>query len=103
MLSYGCGQAPVGRAPGPGDFTEGDVQAFVTPGRSYEEITNRFGQPRLVTTNGDYVVSVFASGLPDTTIARQYVTKGHVFSGFRVYTIDGKAVKWGVSGWRKWP
>ena len=47
---------PGERAPGPGDFTEQDVESFITPGRPFEEITNRFGQPRLVNTNGQYLV-----------------------------------------------
>ncbi len=64
-LLGGCGVFSTARATGPGDFSEEDVRLFITPGRPLGEITNRFGQARLVRTNGQYSVWHFRSGLPD--------------------------------------
>jgi hypothetical protein len=98
-LAIGC--RPIARAPGSGDFTQQDVQAFITPGMPFEQITNRFGQPFLTKTQGEYLVTEFRSGLPDTTLAKRFETNGYVFSSFRLFTKDGKAVRWMPSGFSK--
>ncbi len=83
------GWVPVARTPGPHDYTEQDVQMFITPGRPFAEITNRFGQPRLMNTNGQYLVWHFHSGLPETR-----PMQGYVFAGFTLWTTNGQAAKW---------
>jgi hypothetical protein len=100
----GCSYSPVGHAPGPGDFTEQDVQSFVMPGRPFVEITNRFGQPKLIGTNGQYLIWLFHSGLPETHPSNTIVIAGepgYVFSDFSLWTSNGIAVKWKVTGWEK--
>lgn len=100
----GCGDSPVGHAPGPGDFTEQDVQNFVTPGRPLVEITNRFGRPKLTGTNGQYLIWRFHSGLVETHPTKTIVIAGepgYVFSDFSLWTSNGSAVKWRVTGWEK--
>jgi hypothetical protein len=100
----GCSYSPVARAPGPGDFTERDVQKFITPGRPFEEITNRFGQPTLINTNGQYLIWQFQSGLPETRPVKTEVIlgeKGYVFAAFQLWTTNGRAARWRVSCWEK--
>ena len=100
----GCSYSPVGHKPGPGDFTEQDVQSFVTPGRPFTEITNRFGQPKLIGTNGQYLIWIFHSGLPETHPSHTIViagVPGYAFSSFDLWTSNGSAVMWKVSGWEK--
>jgi hypothetical protein len=88
------GWVPVARTPGPHDYTEQDVQSFITPGRSLVEITNRFGQPTLLRANGEYLVWHFRSGLPGTYPAKTVAIageRGYVFAGFRLWTTNGQA------------
>jgi hypothetical protein len=92
-VAAGCGYSPVKRAPGPGDFTEQDVQKFITAGQPVAEITNRFGVPDSIRTNQfNQVVMHFRSGLPDTIR-----TNGYVFGGFHLWTTNGKAMRWRTS------
>ena len=104
IWSAGCRYSPAARAPGPGDFTEEDVHGFITPGRAFEEITNRFGQPMLVNTNGHYLIWQFRSGLPETHPAKTQVAfgePGYVFAGFQLWTTNGRAARWRASSWEK--
>jgi hypothetical protein len=93
------------RAPGPGDFTEQDVQNFVKPGQLVEEVTNRFGVPNYTKTNQfNQVVMHFFSGLPDTYGAKTIVIAGepgYVFAGFDLWSTNGKVMRWRVSDWEK--
>jgi hypothetical protein len=96
LLFVWFGWVPVPRTPGPHDYTEQDVQRFITPGRPFVEITNRFGQPRLSSTNGPYLVWHFSSGLPDTR-----PEQGYVFAEFTLWTTNGQAAKWSATDWEK--
>jgi len=92
----GCKNHAISRAPGPGDFTEDDVQQFVTVGRPISEIISRYGKPEFARTNGVYGRYDFNSGLPETRPGH-----GYIFGGFSVRTKDGKAVDWHVTRWEK--
>src|SRR6185312_15354623 len=101
VVAAGCGVVPVKRAPGPRDFTDQDVQKFVTPGRPVAEITNRFGGPIYTKTNQlEQVVMRFRSGLPETRGAKSVVIAGkpgYVFAGFLLWSTNGAAMRWMVS------
>jgi hypothetical protein len=104
-IATGCGYSPVKRAPGPGNFTEQDVQKFVIPGRPVAQITNRFGVPDSTRTNQfNQVVMHFRSGLPETYSAKTVVIAGepgYVYAGFHLWATNGRAMRWSVSGWEK--
>jgi hypothetical protein len=98
------GWVPVPRTPGPHDYSEQDVQSFITPGRPLAEITNRFGQPTFLRTNGEYLVWHFRSGLPETYPAKTVTIAGepgYSFAGFTLWTTNGQAARWGASDWKK--
>jgi hypothetical protein len=104
-ITAGCGYSPVKRAPGPGDFTEQDVQKFITPGQPVAEITNRFGVPTYTRTNQfKQVVMHFRSGLPETYGAKTVVIAGepgYVFAGFHLWATNDRVMRWSVSDWEK--
>ncbi len=104
-IAAGCGYSPIKRDPGPGDFTEQDVQKFITPGRPGAEITNRFGVPDSTRINQfNQVVMHFRSGLPETRSAKTRVITGepgYVFAGFHLWATNGRAMRWSVSSWEK--
>ena len=104
-VAVGCGQSPVKRAAGAGDFTEQEVQKFITAGRPVAEITNRFGVPDSIRTNQfDQVVMHFHSGLPETYGAKTVVIageSGYVFGGFHLWVTNGRAMRWSASDWEK--
>ncbi|MGZ4965485.1 MAG: hypothetical protein ACXWC8_23265 [Limisphaerales bacterium] len=104
-MAAGCGYSPVRRAPGLGDFTQQDVQKFITPGRPVADVTNRFGVPIYTKTNQfNQIVMRFRSGLPETRGAKTVVIAGepgYVFAGFTLWSTNGIAMRWSVSDWEK--
>jgi len=95
LIAAGC--KPVLRPAGPGDFTERDVQKFITPGQPVAEVTNRFGVPRSITTNQfNQIVMYFHSGLPETIRTNDYV-----FSGFHLWSTNEKVMRWRTASYSK--
>lgn len=92
------------RGPGHVVFTEEEVRAFITPGRSLSDVTNRFGEPVKVKTNGQYLVWRFRTdlpkirGAPSIEIAGE---KGFVFAAFTLRTSNGVVVSWMPVEWAK--
>jgi hypothetical protein len=69
-------------------FTKQDVLNFITPGKPFEEITNRFGQPKFVLDTTPHTVWLFRNDVPD-----EHLYWGD-FGGFFLWTTNNKAVSW---------
>ena len=81
LLITGCG---------PRTYTEQQVKDFVTPGRSRDEIIQRFGRPGFEMTNGVVDVVMFYN-LP---LSDPGVPKTFSFAGFQVRITNGVAASW---------
>ncbi len=101
----GCGYSPTKRAPGRGDFTQQDVQRFISAGQPVAEVTNRFGVPEYTKTNQfNQVLMHFHSGLPQTYSPKTVVIAGepgYVFAGFDLWATNGKVMRWRAGDWEK--
>jgi hypothetical protein len=88
VILAGCGkphEATVSRASIP-TFTEQQVRAFVTPGRTIAEVTNRFGIPNVVSTNNGHMLTWFCN--PFDTISKPATSPFGFYASFTNGTLE---------------